>query len=342
MESISLRGSNSVVFSRATGSVFISLIISFICGIWDSGSSQETKEAVARFHLFYGNDPKQWKTLLEEIGPGSIVAFDTRVLNSEMLSSVLQKITQQGGRSIAYLSIGELHESETAQFEKVLEGHDSESLSKIYLNRNETFQSYRVDVRSRAWQEWILKQVRELMAIDGIGGIFLDTVDTVDLYITRQDWPLPRRYESVEAIISLIRDIKKTAGKDSFILQNGGLNLLGEKIYLGNKTGRLFPGLRLDRSHAQNPDGLLWENAFSVRDQWVYGRLNELKRIQKAGRTTVFALGYPGGSWIKSEEKFYEISRENGFISAWGQSSETLHLRATRSQRPGISETQLP
>ena len=114
------------------------------------------------------------------------------------------------------------------------------------------------------------------MLATGVHGLFLDTVDR---YITRKSWSIPRRIQSVEAMISLICSIK--AHKPSmYIMQNRGLNLIGKTAFVGDAEGKLIPGLYLKKPQMHNPDWILWENAFAGKDAWTQGRYQELLAIE--------------------------------------------------------------
>jgi hypothetical protein len=132
-------------------------------------------------------------------------------------------------------------------------------------------------------------------------------------------------------MIGLIRDIKRF-DPEKFIMQNRGLNLIGKTVFVGEATGILIPGLDLAQQHPGNPDGLLWESAFTHSGDWIESKEREMIRIQKNGFTTVFTLGYSDTS--VSEDTFFRKSKADGFIPGWASSTTKLHLELTQ-QPPG-------
>src|SRR5262249_51120120 len=160
------------------------------------------------------------------------------------------------------------------------------------------------------WRAYVRAESERIQAT-GVHGLFLDTVDTVDLYIGKKDWPLARRCESVAAMISLVRAIKRR-DRRQFILQNRGLNLIGPMVFVGDATGKDIPGLGLAQGHPDNPDAVLWENAFAGTDAWSRRKEKELRETQKGGRATVFALGYK--ETLGSSAGFFTQCAAAGFI----------------------------
>lgn len=292
-------------------------------------------ESPARsFHLYYGNSPKEVAKLAEGFKPGAIAVIDTRVLKTDVLKGLRADAKASGTRLLGYLSIGEVHADEVEELKRFLAEAGSESrirrrsLESITIDRNETFNSYRINVAEGYYfRAWIRKKAAAILEL-GMDGLFLDTVDTVDTYITHEAWSLERREGSVVSMIALIRNLKKEH-PDAYLLQNGGLNIIGESVFIGNAEGILTTGMDLAISHPRNPDGVLWENAFANSDAWSKGRLEELRRIRSVGSVDVFALGYEKS--FPDSEVFFAKCRDQRFIGAWAESSEVLHEAATVS-----------
>ncbi len=285
------------------------------------------------FQLYYGKDAAHLAQLARRMKPGQVVVVDPRVLTGTDLEALLKAAERSGARVLAYLSIGELHEDDERRFRDFLKTFLAKSitpprfrtLDALTLERNEQFRSRRIDVLAEAWRAFVLAEAERLHD-RGVHGLFLDTVDTVDLCIRKKEWSLDRRRESVEAMMSLVRAIKARDRK-KFVLQNGGLNLVGPHVFIGDDTGKEVPGLALARKHRDNPDGVLWENAFARQDEWSRRKEKELREIQQSGRATVFALGYK--ETLGSADVFFRKSSSAGFVAAWGTSSKRLHKEPT-------------
>ena len=168
----------------------------------------------------------------------------------------------------------------------------------------------------------------QLHQATGAHGIFLDTVDTVDNYISRKQWPISRRVQSVAAMQQFIRTIKARNPRQ-YVMMNRGLNLIDAKVSVGDAKGVKIPGLNLAKPHPKNPDAVLWENAFTSNDPWTRAKELALRTIHTAGHTTVFALGYSetGGK----AETFFEQTQKEKWPAAWANSSTTLHLELTHN-----------
>jgi endo-alpha-1,4-polygalactosaminidase (GH114 family) len=293
------------------------------------------------FQLYYGGDATILARLTERLRAGQVVVLETRALTKPAMSGLLKEANRKGAKVLGYLSIGELHENDEAAFRRFLRAyiakHEKEpvrSLEALTIQLDPKFNARHVDVRAEPWRAYVRAEGERLQAT-GVHGLFLDTVDTVDLYIGKKDWSLARRCESVTAMITLVRPLK---GRDrgQYVLQNRGLNLIGPTVFVGDATGKEIPGLGLAQGHPDNPDAVLWENAFAGIDAWSRRKEKELREIQKSGRAAVFALGYK--ETLDSSADFFAKSAAAGFVPAWATSSERLHQELTIG--PGAKRVQ--
>ncbi|MCH9656728.1 MAG: endo alpha-1,4 polygalactosaminidase [Planctomycetes bacterium] len=311
---------------------YLNLFISLIFGLFliqdtQLHSAEDTAFVASDFQLYYGGDNTLLDKLQHRMRKGQVVVIELRGLDQKQVSLLIKKAHQTGAKIIAYISIGELGQLEKDNFEAFLKRRkNAPALSKMVLSKNETFQSWHIDVSEKAWQDFLFQRINQIYQ-QNVDGLFLDTIDSIDLYINAQKWPIPRRAKSVSAMINLIRKIKAHS-PDKFIMQNRGLNLIGKSVFVGDATGIFIPGLNLAKSHPNNPDGLLWETAYAHTGKWIEGKEREMIQIQKNGFTSVFTLGY---SDTKANQKqFFEQSRAAGFIPAWASSSKKLHTELTQ------------
>ncbi|WP_298869280.1 endo alpha-1,4 polygalactosaminidase [uncultured Gimesia sp.] len=290
-------------------------------------SAEDVAFVPSDFQLYYGGDNTKLDKLQNRMRRGQVVVIELRGLDQKQVSLLVKKAHQTGAKIIAYISIGELGQLEKDNFEAFLkQRNNAPALAKMVLSKNETFQSWHIDVSEKAWQDFLFQRIN-LIYKQNVDGLFLDTIDSIDLYINEQKWPVPRRAKSVSAMINLIRKIKAHS-PDKFIMQNRGLNLIGKSVFVGDATGIFIPGLNLAKAHPHNPDGLLWETAYAHTGAWIEGKEREMIQIQKNGFTSVFTLGY---SDTKANRKqFFEKSRDAGFIPAWASSSKKLHNELTQ------------
>ena len=293
-------------------------------------SAMEQKRFIpAGFQLYYGSDPQVLDQLQQRIQPGQVIVIELRGLSPAQIQKLADQAHQEKAKLIAYLSVGELGQIEYQNFQQYLQQHAPQiSLADLTLSKNETFQSWQMDVSQPAWRDFLIQRVKQIYQ-QPVDGLFLDTVDTVDLYITNQAWKIPRRVQSVKAMVALIREIKAVS-PEKFILQNRGLNLIGNSVFVGDATGDFVPGLNLQQAHPHNPDGLLWESAYMHAGDWIESKEREMIQIQKQGFTSVFTLGYTDTNAERNQ--FFQKSRTAGFIPAWGSSTTRLHLELTESE----------
>ncbi|MCA9014675.1 MAG: endo alpha-1,4 polygalactosaminidase, partial [Planctomycetaceae bacterium] len=263
----------------------------------------------------------------QKMRKGQVVVVELRSLSEEQIAALVKKAHQSGAKIIGYISIGELGQLEKTNFEQFLQQKKiSKSVESMLLSKNETFQSWRIDVSETSWREFLKQRIHQIYT-QNVDGLFLDTVDTSDLYITRKEWPISRRAKSVEAMISLIRMIKSLS-PEKFIMQNRGLNLIGKTVFVGDATGIFIPGLDLAHAHLNNPDGLLWTGAYAHSSAWIASKERDLIQINKRGFTTVFALGY--ADTPIDRKQFFQRSGAAGFIPAWASSNTKLQEELTQ------------
>ena len=295
-------------------------------------SAEQAAFVPADFQLYYGSDSKLLNKLQGQMQKGQVVALELRGLDQKQVSALVSHAHQVGAKIIAYISIGELGLIEKNNFEAFLKKRkNSPALAEMSLGKNETFQSWHIDVSQQAWQDFLFQRINQIYQ-QKVDGLFLDTIDSINLYINERKWPIPRRAKSVSAMISLIRKIKAHS-PDKFIMQNRGLNLIGKSVFVGDATGIFIPGLNLSTRHPHNPDGLLWETAYAHTGEWIERKEREMIQIQKNGFTSVFTLGYTDTK--ANRKQFFQKSRAAGFIPAWASSSMNLHQELTGGELTG-------
>jgi len=282
------------------------------------------------FHLYYGGEARVLAGLRGRLEKGHVAVVDLRALTAAQRNALLKQSNAVGAKVIAYVSIGELHDREAADFAAFFKNAPIRpdlrkrfpTPASVEVGRNAQFKSRRMDALSAAWRLFVLRKVTRARRA-GVHGVFLDTVDTVDHYIARKQWPITRRVESVKAMGHLIRAIKASDPRQ-FVMMNRGLNLIGAKVFVGDAKGVEITGLNLTQKHGHNPDAVLWENAFAGDDAWTRAKDRELRAIHAAGHMTVFALGYAETG--AKPEVFFKQARTTGWPAAWARSSSTLHL----------------
>lgn len=192
---------------------------------------------------------------------------------------------------VGYISLGEIREDVQAWkgFPKWL-----------LVERNSNWPgSWRVDVREKAWNEFILERIIPNLIVQGYDGVFLDTVDTAHYLETMKGYRGARK-----SMVKLVRDIHKKF-PSLIIIQNNGLDLIGET--------------------AKYIDALLVEGVFSDYDFVTkkYSLSNEederelsnrLSNIRDSNMLPIFTLDYASPDDKTTASDLKSKSVEMGFI----------------------------
>lgn len=276
------------------------------------------------YQLYYGHDDGELQRLEQGLQTGELLILDSRKLSHERLQSLLTTAQQRNARVLGYLSIGELDSRERAAFDQFaanLPAAERQTFDQLALEWNDKFASWRIDVSAPSWQRWLTAQHQTLLE-QGLHGVFLDTPDTVDRYLTHPSWTRQTRIDKTRAMLDLIRSFKN-GQPETLVLLNRGLNLIGDAVWLNEDGTDTIAGLALMQPHPDNPDIVLYENAYASNDPWTQRIEAELRATAAAGHTQVFTLGYR--DTLGSAERLFEYSERDGFIAGFAESSTSLH-----------------
>lgn len=276
------------------------------------------------YQLYYGHDAAELQRLQQTLQTGELLILDSRKLSATQLHALLDHAATRNARVIGYLSIGELDSREKPAFDAFvasLPAAEQQAFEQVALEWNEKFASWRIDVSAPVWQRWLQAQHENLVQ-QGLHGVFLDTPDTVDRYLTHPHWSRATRIEKVQAMLAVIRQFKAER-PDDIVLLNRGLNLIGEAIWLNEDGTDTLAGLALMQPHPHNPDIVLYENAYASDDPWTQRIEADLRATAAAGHTQVFTLGYR--DTLGSAERLFTQSARDGFIAGFAESSTSLH-----------------
>ncbi len=284
------------------------------------------------YQLYYGHDAAELQRLHAQLQPRELLILDSRKMPPATLRALLDKAAAVDARVIGYLSIGELDSRERATFDAFvaqLPAAEQQAFDTVALEWNEKFASWRIDVSAPLWQRWLASQHQQLLR-QGLHGVFLDTPDTVDRYLTHPTWSRETRIEKTRAMIELIRDFKNEQPQH-LVLLNRGLNLIGEAIWLNEDGSDTIAGLSLMQAHPANPDIVLYENAYASTDPWTQRIEADLRATALAGHTQVFTLGYQ--DTLGSAERLFALSQRDGFVAGYAESSTSLHQHGSERRQ---------
>ena len=170
-----------------------------------------TEESAARlanvreYVTYYGRDPAQ----IEDLG-----RLDLGIVQPLLTSDQRQRL-QTNADVAVYLSIGEIGLSNTyfVDGEEVLGQVIYDAHPEWFLGKNPFFDAWFADANQSGWQDFVLDQASQLLS-EGYDGLFLDTVDTVDVY--------PEIIEGMVTLIERLRAQHPTA----VLIQNRGMNII--------------------------------------------------------------------------------------------------------------------
>ncbi len=222
--------------------------------------------AVSNYTTYYGS------ARLEEIS-----RFDLAFLESNNYNAIdIQQIKNDGTLPLCYITIGEddvLH---------VGDGQGPGNYASWYLDadsnnqpdQNPFWLSYYVNASNPAWQDRIINQISStIINQKGCSGLFLDTIDTIDLYPS-----------TTSGMISLISSLNNQY-PSSYLVANRGFSIASEissfidGIMFESFSSRLVTGNKYQTWTGQDLD---WTSSWGL----------VLREIQQEYPIKVFALDY--------------------------------------------------
>ncbi len=235
---------------------------------------REAIKTISNYIVYYGHGRAD-----------ELAKFDLAIVQPETLTTdELAELHEQGTLVIAYLSIGEA-EPYRAWFS------DGRMEKAWLLGKNEDWDSYYVDTRQQGWQDLMVTLMGEYLE-KGFDGVFLDTVDTVDLFP-----------ETETDMIALIKGLRK-AYPDALLVQNRGFTVAEQT--------------------ADAIDALMFEDLVTGYDfdTQTYTRINDTETARQMAdfsqRTgvVILALDYAAPDDRTTAAEAVEAAREYGFIPA--------------------------
>ncbi|WP_034336392.1 endo alpha-1,4 polygalactosaminidase [Deinococcus misasensis] len=150
---------------------------------------------ISSFATYYGQDAQSISKLSN---------FDLAITQPVLTRAQLDALHENGTRVVAYLSIGELDPGSVWA---------SEVKDSWVLGTNENWGSKFINASETGWQDIMVRETGKLLA-QGYDGVFLDTLDTADVY--------PQAASGLVATVSRLRSTYPNA----VIVQNRGFSLL--------------------------------------------------------------------------------------------------------------------
>lgn len=200
----------------------------------------------------------------------------------------IKKLKEKNTLVIAYISVVEIHKN--ASLYKLLREEDFLKINNEYI-KNEQYDTYLVDIRSKRWNSLLIHQIGNLILHHQYDGIFLDTISDIEY----ESIPIQTQYHLINAAVHLLENIRNVF-EDIIIIQNNGLD-------------------KLISHTSKYIDGVCWENPpFNQHsnDQWIDITINNLRYISEMEDIKVLLL---------LEEKSLESNQRNS-IQAAGETAQ--------------------
>lgn len=221
--------------------------------------------------------------------------FDLAILETaSQTKEGIRELTKSGTKTIAYISIGEADPG-TWYYPYVDENWK--------LGSNENWDSDFIDVRHQGWHDLILDKMIPHIIGYGVQGLFLDTVDSVDV-----------EPEMTDAMIALIRDIRERY-PELIIVMNRGLTIMDEAIpYI---DGLMFESFSVDVDWDTVdwdtiPPKAVYSKWTGDEELWTADTARRLGEWQRRTGLTVLALDYANPDETDSIQYAYDRATSFG------------------------------
>ncbi|SFC78322.1 endo alpha-1,4 polygalactosaminidase [Pseudoalteromonas denitrificans] len=263
--------------------------------------------------------------------------YEKLILNAEAFSEEeISLLKDHGTEAIAYLSVGETESHNLV----VGNGEGPGGYASWYIDvnpadnlpdKNPNWGSYYVNVGDPAWQSYLFNRVDEL-AYKGVSGLFLDTVDIVDV--------IPdSRFAMVALIKSLNEKVnstnfEQTYGKRLSIVQNRGFSIIeNTAVYL---DAVLFEGLTGSYDHTSQSYIL----ADTIQTDNVARRLNQ---IQRHSYFEIWSLDYLNQGDSAALKMIIERSQQYQFTTITSDIDisrfDNINLNSANAKPEGLLDT---
>ncbi|MFN8528404.1 MAG: endo alpha-1,4 polygalactosaminidase [Anaerolineae bacterium] len=222
-------------------------------------------------------------------GQGEALAqFDAVIIQPETLETAdLLTLTNSGTLALAYLSIGEV-EPTRAWYT------DGRVLPAWILGENPNWGSSYIDANAAGWQDLMVDVAGQYLA-QGFNGIFLDTIDTVDVYPSIRP-----------GMITLIQRLRETF-PNAILVQNRGFSVMDE-------TASLVDGIMIE-SLTTSYD-FATTTYIPVPSGTYDDLIQQLQQLHQETGLVVLALDYAAPGDAETAQIARQAAQSYGFISA--------------------------
>lgn len=231
----------------------------------------------------------------------TLAKYDLLILEPSYYSKKYVEFLKKSSIAVAYCSIGEADEHELkniVQKESLI--YKKRPTGKIPAEmepvKNEDWNSWYADPAKKGWIDYVIKKADTLIDDKGFDGIFLDTIDTVDLFP-----------EKKQAMADLIQTLRKRY-PNKIIIANRGLEIF--ELISHNIDAVMYECFTSKYDFEKKKCIIFNENDM----KWIHSVYEKhLKSFIKAGKT-VLALDYADGPDDKIIEIAYTRACDYGLV----------------------------
>lgn len=232
-----------------------------------------------------------WTCFYNDVLPTGTPEYNLYIFDSTHHPE-LAPLKEKKAKVVGYISFGEVAKHDPF-FEKIKN-------EKLLIDENENWPgSFRIDIKQRAWHDFIIKNLIPNVLAQGFDGIFIDTIDTAE-YLENTK----KMSGQIDGAIELIKSIRKTFPEMIIILNNG--------LFMTNMVGKEIDALLVEDIYT----------SYNFKDKtyhlaaadWTAERVVPVKAFQKKFKKPVLALDYLDKSDKAGIEKVASEARKQRFL----------------------------
>jgi hypothetical protein len=227
-------------------------------------------------------------------GLASLLNFDLLILEPSYYSDKTIEFLKRKSIVTAYCSIGEAEAKEVAHIDKKnCLIYDNQTQKPV---QNKDWGSFYADPQKQGWINHVLKKADSLLNKKGFQGLFLDTIDTVDIF--------PEKSDAMAELVMLLY----SRYPDSIFIANRGLSIF-------SKISSSVDGLMFECFSGRYDFTKKKVVLFSHEDmKWIHSIYQSLLRPYIKNRGLVLALDYADGPDDQMIDIAYSRARDYGLI----------------------------
>lgn len=254
--------------------LLLGLMLTMSQALFAQDSARELFDTIENYTVYYGTGRVE-----------DLARYDLAIVQPDTLTTEeLADLKSRGTLVIAYLSVGEAE----PQREWYTDGRVDPAWE---LGTNENWGSRFIDASQVGWQDLMIELMGESIE-KGYDGVFLDTLDTVDVFS-----------ETTEGMITLVRRLRE-AYPEAILVQNRGFTVLDET--LESIDGLMFESLTTSYDFG-NQQYISADNGFLA---------SELSTLSDETGLVILALDYAEPENSAKAANAIEAARSYGFVPA--------------------------